>query len=395
MNKKSKFIQKALPTIQQKFSIPYTYKIVFTEHLFAIENKTLIDIIKEDGQHKPKKIVVLIDSEVQRQHPYLSSDIPIYCAHYAKDLQLCGSPLSVVGGEAAKNDFQLVHDILKYLDDQKLDRHAYVLAIGGGAILDLVGFVAAIAHRGIRHIRIPTTVLAQNDAGVGVKNGINYFNKKNYLGTFTPPVAVLNDAHFLRTLEDRNWRAGISEAIKVALIKEADFFYWIKDHVTELVERDMEVMQTLIYRCAEHHLHHISTNGDPFEKGSSRPLDFGHWAAHKLEQLTDYEVYHGEAVAIGIALDVAYSYHKGLIDKITMQSIHDCLEDLGFDIYHRLLHNENQTQINPALWKGLEEFREHLGGELTIMLLEEIGKGIEVHTMDREVLSQSLEELQS
>lgn len=381
------------PTIHQQFSIAYSYKVVFTEHLFSLTNAILLETLREDGLSKARKIVFVIDSEVSRHHPNLNQAITTYCNHYSNELQLCGSPLTIIGGESSKNDFQLVHHILKHLDDQKLDRHAYVVAIGGGAILDLVGFVSAIAHRGIRHIRIPTTVLSQNDSGVGVKNGVNYFNKKNYLGTFVPPFAVINDTQFLLTLSQRDWRAGISEALKVALIREAGFFHWINDHAQDLENRVMPIMKELIYRCAQHHMQHISTNGDPFEQGSSRPLDFGHWAAHKLEQLTDYEVRHGEAVAIGIALDVSYSYHVGYLDKTSMQQVHTCLKDLGFAIYHPLLHNESQTGFNPILWEGLEEFREHLGGELTIMLLDKIGHGIEVHTMNQAILGKAVDDL--
>ncbi|MEM6316615.1 MAG: 3-dehydroquinate synthase [Bacteroidota bacterium] len=381
------------PTIHQQFSIPYEYKVLFTENLFAIDNPLFVETLREDGSDRLRKMIVVVDSEVARLHPYLENSINDYCGAYPDELAMCGSPLIIQGGESAKNNFQLVQDILQLIDDQKIDRHAYVLGIGGGAILDLVGFVAAIAHRGIRHIRIPTTVLSQNDSGVGVKNGINYFNKKNYLGTFVPPFAVINDTNFLLTLNDRDWRAGISEAVKVALIRDEAFYYWIAENAKALDNRDLALMKPLIYRCAKHHMQHIATNGDPFEKGSSRPLDFGHWAAHKLEQLTDYEVRHGEAVAIGIALDVAYSYHIGLLDKASMQHVHQCLRDLGFAIFHPLLYNESKTAFNPILWEGLEEFREHLGGELTIMLLDKIGHGVETHEMDLAVLGKAMAEL--
>src|SRR5258708_39713117 len=167
--------------------------------------------------------------------------------------------------------------------------------MGGGAVLDLGGSAAAVSHRGIRHIRIPTTVLAQNDSGVGVKKGINYFNKKNFLGTFAPPVAVFNDANWLTTLADRDWRSGIAEAVKVALIRDAAFFDWIEEHTGQLVRRDLPGMNQLIRRCAELHLQHFA-GGVPFALGPSRPLDFGHCSAHKLEQLTGLEILHGEAV---------------------------------------------------------------------------------------------------
>src|SRR5690606_31677250 len=271
-----------------------------------------------------------------------------------------------------------------------IDRHSSIMAIGGGAVLDDVGYAAAIAHRGIRHLRVPTTVLSQNDSGMGVKNGVNYRGKKNFIGTFSPPVAVFNDDVFLTTLSHRDWLAGISEAIKVALIKDATFFGWIADHATQLHNRDREAMNYLIYRCAELHLRHIA-GADPFEFGSSRPLDFGHWSAHKLEQLSGFEIKHGEAVAIGIALDSMYSSLAGLLPSEDSQRIIDTLQAVGLPVFHPML--ESSSGHHPLL-AGLEEFREHLGGRLTIMLLEAIGSGVEVHALDSDLVLQAAAALQ-
>src|SRR5690606_4528392 len=247
------------------------------------------------------------------------------------------------------------------------------------------GYAAAIAHRGIKVIRIPTTVLSQNDSGVGVKNGVNYKGKKNFLGTFAPPFAVLNDYDFLTTLSDRDWRAGISEAVKVALIKDQSFFEWLEQHAEDLVERDRPAMQYLIKRCAELHMEHIG-GGDPFEFGSSRPLDFGHWSAHKLEQLSNFDILHGEAVAMGIALDSMYSSLVGLLPQAEADRVIKLLCQLGLPITHSLMVLDRDDH---PIFKGLQEFREHLGGELTIMLLETIGKGHEVHWLDNQLLMQA------
>ena len=294
------------------------------------------------------------------------------------------------GGEAAKNTPSLVEQIHSHIERVGLCRHSYVLAIGGGSVLDMVGYAAATAHRGVRLLRVPTTVLAQNDSGVGVKNGINAFNKKNFLGTFAPPYAVLNDFDFLATLDERDWRSGIAEAIKVALIKDATFFEFIAEHTSDLVDRDMDTMQQLIYRCAQLHLEHIANSGDAFEKGSSRPLDFGHWAAHKLEQLTDYRLRHGEAVAIGIALDTTYSYLRGMLSSLEWQRIMNTLKALGFTLYVPELSPANSQLESRCLFRGLTEFREHLGGELTLMLLQRIGQGIEVHEVDISLYRQAI-----
>ena len=255
----------------------------------------------------------------------------------------------------------------------------------------MVGYAAAVSHRGIKHIRIPTTVLAQNDSGVGVKNGINYLSKKNFLGTFVPPAVVFNDFKFLITLNDRHWRSGISEAIKVALIRDALFFCWLEENALVLALRDMKAMQYLIRRCAALHLLHIS-GGDPFETGSSRPLDFGHWSAHKLEQMTNFSVLHGEAVAVGIALDSMYSKLSGLLSEENSKRIIQVLLKVGLPVTHPMAIAE---EANSPILMGLQEFREHLGGRLTIMLLKDIGKGEEVHEMDPALIRESARLLQN
>jgi 3-dehydroquinate synthase len=295
----------------------------------------------------------------------------------------------VPGGEIVKNDITYFDRILEAVNTCKIDRHSYIAAIGGGSVLDLVGYAAAVSHRGIRHIRIPTTVLSQNDSGIGVKNGINYFGKKNFLGTFAPPVAVFNDQEYLKTLNERHWRSGISEAVKVALIKDPEFFCWIENNAAALAERDIDTMNYLIKRCAELHMQHIAGK-DPFESGSSRPLDFGHWSAHKLEQLSNFEILHGEAVAMGIALDTVYSNLKGYLSDSERQRILDLLIKLGFELSHPFMQI---SADNSAILTGLEEFREHLGGELTVMLLGAIGRGLEVHQIDNEMLIKASEYL--
>ncbi len=366
--------------IEQAFKVPFYYQVCFTESIFNVENSLLA---RQLGGEKKPKVLFVLDEGVHRAHPYLYDAVISYSEHYKEVFTLSAEPMVVPGGEKAKNENKYLQQILDATHEYGIDRHSYIIAIGGGAVLDMVGFAAAIAHRGIRHIRIPTTVLSQNDSGVGVKNGVNAYGKKNYLGAFTPPVAVINDFRFLETLEDRDWRSGISEAIKVALIKDASFFIWLESHAVELMDRKNPAMEELIVRCAEMHLDHIAGK-DPFESGSSRPLDFGHWAAHKLEQLTNYQIRHGEAVAIGIALDTAYSHLKGMLNETELNRIIQMIKSLGFELFVPELSGSSILQ-------GLEEFREHLGGELTIMLLDAIGSGVEVHEMENDLILESIE----
>lgn len=376
--------------LEQSFNIKFDYKVYFTSDIFHPSNNDFESFLKEHVEPGTlQKILFVIDDGVLNAHPDLPDKIKAYFK-INNSVSLIEKLLVVPGGELAKNNAQYFDSIVEAIDTYGIDRHSYIVAIGGGSVLDLTGFAAAVSHRGIKHIRIPTTVLSQNDSGVGVKNGINYKGKKNFLGTFSPPVAVFNDEAFLSTLSERDWRSGISEAIKVALIKDADFFYWIEENVEKLSNRNIETMEYLIHRCAELHLRHIAS-GDPFELGSSRPLDFGHWSAHKLEQLSGFSVLHGEAVAMGIALDTIYSVYSSRLNREKGQRVIRLLMNLGFEINHPLLKIEGE---NSAILQGLQEFREHLGGRLTIMLLTDIGHGEEVHEINISLIKQASEQLE-
>ncbi|MBF2017686.1 MAG: 3-dehydroquinate synthase [Rivularia sp. T60_A2020_040] len=380
----------SLQPIQQRVEVTFNYAVHFTNGIFDLDNPLLAQIVASDGEAKPKKVVAVVDGGLLEYRHGLLEQLREYCDRHSHILTLSAQPLVVPGGEAAKNNPQLLENIHQLVDKSGICRHSYIIAIGGGAVLDLVGYAAATAHRGIRLIRIPTTVLAQNDSAVGVKNGINAFGKKNFLGSFAPPYAVLNDCDFLDSLDERDWRAGIAEAVKVALIRDAEFFEFISDNAALLARRDMEAMQQVIYRCAQLHLQHIASSGDAFEMGSSRPLDFGHWAAHKLEQLTDYRLRHGEAVAIGIALDSTYSYLQGMLPHSDWQKILSTFKTLGFNLYVPELTEESQIEHPRCLFGGLNEFREHLGGELTLTLLQRIGKEIEVHVVETSLYQQAI-----
>jgi 3-dehydroquinate synthase len=279
--------------------------------------------------------------------------------------------------------------MLRDLSSRGVDRQSFALAVGGGAVLDAVGFAAAIFHRGVRHIRCPTTVLAQDDSGVGVKNGINAFGLKNLLGTFAPPFAVINDSAFLDKLPPRDKRAGLAEAVKVALIRDASFFAWIEAEADALARFAPNALDMLVRRCALLHMRQIAHGGDPFETGSARPLDYGHWAAHKLEMLTRNALRHGEAVAIGVALDARYSVLAKLLPEGEDVRVVRLLERLGFRLWDDALDLRDETGTRRVL-AGLKDFQEHLGGELTITLLAAIGRGVEVHSMDGACIEQAI-----
>jgi 3-dehydroquinate synthase len=377
-----------MQSLKQHFQVPYSYEVFFTEHLFTVENRVFADFIENYGNPSfRQKILFVLDKGVTDIHPNLTSDIVTYFKTHSP-ADLAPEILVLPGGEICKNDPRFYEEVIRALDEHGIDRHSVVACIGGGAFLDMAGYAAAISHRGVKFIRIPTTVLSQNDSGVGVKNSINYLGKKNFLGTFAPPVAVFNDYSYLESLGERDWRSGIAEAIKVSLIKDISFFTWLEEKADAMNQRDKAVMIEQIYRCASLHMQHIAS-GDPFELGSARPLDFGHWAAHKLEYLSDFKIRHGEAVAIGIALDSVYSHLIGNLSNKEIDRIIQLLQKIGFAIYHPALAENDKLNLT----NGLNEFREHLGGQLTITLLESVGKGVEVHEMDLEIIKRSVDYL--
>jgi 3-dehydroquinate synthase len=361
--------------------------------VFGAGNELLKQVLTLEKSTTIAKALVVVDEMLAQAQPSLLKDIEAYFRERPLELKLVCPPMVLEGGERAKNSYFHVSEIQSHVEKYHIDRHSYIIAIGGGALLDVVGLAAATAHRGVRHVRIPTTTLSQDDSGVGVKNGINAFGKKHFIGTFAPPFAVINDFDLLESLAARDKRAGYVEAVKVALIRDSAFFNQIERDAPKLAAFDPEAMQRLIFRCAELHMNHIATSGDPFEFGSARPLDFGHWSAHKLEQISDYRIRHGEAVAIGIALDVIYSRTMGFLDSVSAERILHLLEQLDFELFaNELLHEDSSGEL--VVLKGLEEFREHLGGQLTITLLQGVGRGFEVHEMESAVVLAAIQELQ-
>jgi 3-dehydroquinate synthase len=376
--------------IQRSIEVGWQLRVFFTENVFNATNLVLKNALADAA---PRKVLAILDKDLASAQPELSQVVENYFSRHADVFELTCAPVLIEGGERAKNSCASVTEIHSLIDRHHIDRHSYLIAIGGGALLDVAGFAAATAHRGVRHVRIPTTTLSQADSGVGVKNGINAFGKKNFIGTFAPPFAVINDFNLLATLGSEDKRAGYVEAVKVACIRDKKFFDEIERDAEKLSAFEPTAMKRVIFRSAELHLDHIAGGGDPFENGSARPLDFGHWAAHKLEQLSNFQIPHGEAVAIGIALDVIYSRNVGLLEKNSSERILKLLEQLGFKLFADELLSQDASK-NFQILNGLEEFREHLGGELTVTLLNEIGRGIEVHEMNPQKIVEVIHELQ-
>lgn len=363
------------------FAVPFVHRLRITGDVAGTDFAQLLQVI-DGGDAGPARVMVVAErpvaeasSAVQRIADQLGEE---------SSVELVMPPVLVPGGESIKNSSDVTEQLLQLINRHQLDRRSYIIAIGGGAMLDATGYAAAIAHRGVRLVRLPTTTLAQADSGVGVKNAINYFGKKNWVGAFAVPWAVVNDAALLQSLSDRDFRSGFSEAIKVSLLKDRGQFEWLCLNAGEIRNRNMTVASQAIDHACLLHLRHITGGGDPFEMLEARPLDFGHWSAHKLEPLTEYQVRHGEAVAIGVAIDCIYSSMKFGFPEADAINVCRCLSQLGLQLWHPALEPIDR------LMDGLEEFRQHLGGRLTITMLRAVGDPINVHDIDPSVMKQAI-----
>ncbi len=373
-------------SIDVSFAVPFTHRLRFTSDVLGDEQNVLLDLVQRSGDQLPR-VQFWIDEYVSKADETLVPRIEQFIQQ-STDRFISTGPIQIApGGESVKNDIHAQEKMLQTINADDLDRRSYVIVIGGGAVLDAIGFAAAIAHRGIRLIRLPTTTLAQADSGVGVKNSVNLFAKKNWLGTFAVPWGVINDAKLLSTLPNRDFRCGFSEAVKVTVLKDREAFDEVCQLAPRIGQRDMPAALRVIRRSAQLHLQHITQGGDPFEMLEARPLDFGHWSAHKLEVMSNFELRHGEAVAIGVAVDTIYSSLVHGFPREDADRVLNALMSLGLSLDHPALHD------TWTLFRGLEEFRQHLGGRLTLTMLAAVGQKLDVHRVDRPRMLQAIEEV--
>jgi 3-dehydroquinate synthase len=370
-----------MPQLRAQFKIDIDFKVHFGRGFIRDPKGPFANWLKE---HRPQKCLLIVDDGLADAQKELIDQT----LQFLDQLGYSNVPTYIPkGGETCKNHDIDLNNISKACLEHHICRHSVIIAMGGGAVLDMAGFAASTVHRGIKLLRFPSTVLSQDDSAMGVKNGINAWGKKNFLGSFSVPDAVFCDSDLLRGLPQREHIAGLSEAIKVALLKDKAFFEWIEQHATQLKAANEEASNQAIFRSAELHLLHICNNGDPFEKGSSRPLDFGHWIGHRLESLSQNDIKHGEAVSIGMAVDITYAQHQGWLNKNVAERVLLCISNCGLPIRHPLLN-----QVEDCL-QGLSEFREHLGGQLTLVQLKGIADTFDIHEVDIAMMKQVLLEL--
>lgn len=316
----------------------------------------LAEKIRALGYQKEQRICVITDTNVA----------PLYLEEVTAELKkCCNTVLSFTfpAGEENKN-VDTISQIYQTLIDAKFDRKDILAALGGGVVGDMCGFAAATYLRGIDFIQIPTTLLAQVDSSIGGKTGVDFQQYKNMVGAFYMPRLVYMNLSTLNTLPDDHFCAGMAEILKHGLIKDADYFEWLKKHRDAILNHDPAVLEDMIAQSCR--IKKAVVENDPKEKGERALLNFGHTAGHAVEKLSDFSLIHGYCVAIGIAAACALSAGRNLISQDTKNEILSVLRQFHLPTS---VDNLSATDILSAtkLDKKMES------GKIKFILLQSVG----------------------
>lgn len=287
-------------------------------------------------------------------------------------------------GEAHKN-FEQWQKIFDALIERHHKRNTTLVALGGGVIGDITGFAAACYQRGVNYIQVPTTLLAQVDASIGGKTGINYQHKKNFLGAFYQPKAVVIDSHFLSTLPEREFRAGLAEVIKYALIHDKHFFNYLYENVDKILERSSEILTDMIEKCVKIKIGFVEQD-ERDETGKRALLNFGHTFGHALESVTNFSILHGEAVAWGMLNACELSQRLGYLSLEDMTRVEDLLKACG------LLIELPKAVTADLLLSAMRHDKKNSKNNITLILLKQVGEAFVTDSVEWEVIAKIMQE---
>ena len=286
-------------------------------------------------------------------------------------------------GEEQKN-LSTVNNIYSYLIEQHFDRKDILLALGGGVVGDITGFVAATYLRGIDYIQVPTTLLSQVDSSIGGKTGVDYEQYKNMVGAFKMPKLVYINVHTLSTLDDRQFYNGFAEAMKHGLIKDAMYYEWLLSNMYEICEREPETLEELVYKSCQ--IKKAVVEKDPLEQGDRALLNFGHTIGHAIERYKNFNLLHGECVALGCVAAAFISWKKQLLSMDEYYEIRDMFVPFNLPISIKELNIDEVINITKSDKKMEQD-------TLKFVLLKKIGKAVIDRTVTVEELRAGIEEI--
>lgn len=323
-----------------------------------------------------RKICIVTDSNVD----------PIY-GDKVLDILKTRSPKVVKyafpAGEESKN-LDVVKNVYTFLIEEGFERKDLLIALGGGVVGDLTGYVAATYLRGIDFIQIPTTLLAQTDSSIGGKTGVDFDGYKNMVGAFKMPKLVFMNLTTLSTLNDRQFFSGFAEVMKHGLIKDANFYQWLIENMYEICEKDYATLEEMLVRSIS--VKKMIVEKDPLEKGDRALLNLGHTIGHAIEKAKNFTLFHGECVALGTVAAAYISWKKELLNMDEYYEIRDMFVPFYLPI--------SVDDIVPAdILKLTKSDKKMSGGKIKFVLLKKIGKAVIDTTVTDEEILAALDEI--
>lgn len=341
----------------------FEYKIVWEEDFSGLP--PLLKALGFSG----RKACIVTDSHVE--------------ALYLKDVtDACGEIFSSVtsfvfpAGEEQKN-LDTVRRLYTHLIEERFDRRDLLIALGGGVVGDLTGYAAATYLRGVDFIQIPTTLLAQVDSSIGGKTGVDFDRYKNMVGAFHQPRLVYMNMSTLKSLSGEQFACGMGEVLKTGLIRDEAFYSWTIVHMTEINERITPVLAKMIQKCCD--IKRRVVEADPEEKGERAVLNLGHTIGHAIEKLKNFELLHGQCVALGTVAAAYISYKRGSLSTEEFYEIRDMNVGFGLPIYFDGLNPEE-------ILAATKSDKKMDNGALKFILLSSIGHAV----VDRTVTDEEL-----
>lgn len=368
INQKPKDINKEYNAWHVKSTRTIQYKVEISLGLFELTNSKLSDFCK-NSKEQNSRVVVFIDNNVERLY---GDKIKNYLN--AKNIDFIWN--KIAGDEVSKNIESVISIAKKISASGLLRRSEKILAIGGGVLMDIVGFTANLYRRGVPYIRIPTTLMGQIDAGIGIKTGINYLDHKNLLGTYYAPEAALIDPEFLRTLSQRHITNGVSEIIKMACIKDVELFELLENNTDKFTANYFAdfstIHQEIMTRAIDSMLKELEPN--LWENDLERIVDYGHTFSPSLELKSDPALLHGEAVAVDMALSTGLSFSRGLISKQEAERSIMLIKNSKLPIQHSIF-------TVSLLEDALKDTIKHRDGLQRVPLMSKLGQAVFVNEL--------------
>lgn len=286
-------------------------------------------------------------------------------------------------GEASKT-LDTVKGVYTYLIKEGFDRKDMLVALGGGVVGDLTGYTAATYLRGIDFIQIPTTLLSQADSSIGGKTGVDFDGYKNMVGAFKMPRLVYMNLSALKSLEDRQFFSGFAEVMKSALIKDAAFYEWLIENMYEICEKDLDVLEEMVMRSCS--IKRLVVEKDPTEQGDRALLNLGHTIGHAIEKAKNFELYHGECVALGTVAAAYISWKK---EMISMDEYYE-IRDMFVPFYLPISVDDIDPEEILRLTKSDKKMK---AGKIRFILLKKIGKAVIDSTVTDEEILDAIREI--